>query len=90
MTAMATRTVRLDPEAEGLLQEIRRTTGLPISAVLKAGLAALRDQLHAGPPEAPFQVFAGLDLGPGGYAAAASTDTKAGVRAALERKHRRG
>lgn len=90
MATMATRTVRLDPEAEGLLQEIRRTTGLPISAVLKAGLAALRDQLHAEPPEAPFQVFAGLDLGPGGYAVAASTETKAGVRAALERKHRRG
>ena len=86
---MATRTVRLDPEAEGLLQEIRRTTGLPISAVLKAGLAALRDRLRAEAPEAPFEIFAGLDPGPGGYAVAASTETKAGVRAALERKHRR-
>jgi hypothetical protein len=89
MAAMATRTVRLDPEAEGLLQEIRRTTGLPISAVLKAGLAALGDQLRAEPLEAPFDVFASLDTGPGGYAMATSTETKAGVRAALERKHRR-
>jgi hypothetical protein len=68
----------------------RRTTGLPISAVLEAGLAALRDQLRAGPPEAPFEVFASLDPGPGGCSVAASTETKAGVRAALDRKHRRG
>ena len=90
MAGMATRTVRLDPEAEALLQEIRRTTGLPISDVLKAGLAALRDQLRAEPPEAPIEVFASLDLGPGGYAIVPSTESKAGVRAALDRKHRRG
>jgi hypothetical protein len=87
---MATRTVRLDPEAESVLQEVRRATGLPISEVLKQGLRALQEKLSLEAAGAPFAIFAGLDLGPGGYAIAPSTDTRAGVRAALRRKHQRG
>jgi len=34
---MATRTVRLDDEAEATLRQIRKATGLPISEVLKQG-----------------------------------------------------
>jgi hypothetical protein len=87
---MATRTVRLDPEAEGVLQEIRRATGFPISKVLTEGLRALQDKLRQEARGLPFEVFAGLDLGPGGYAVAASTDVGAGVRASVARRHRSG
>jgi hypothetical protein len=34
-------------------------------------------------------VYCTLDLGPGGYAIAASTDVKRAVRAALKKKHDR-
>ncbi|HSG00838.1 MAG TPA: hypothetical protein VLA20_06885 [Vicinamibacterales bacterium] len=87
---MATRTVRLDPEAESVLQDVRRATGLPISEVLKQGLRALQEKLSLEAAGAPFAIFSELDLGPGGYATGPSTDTRAGVRAALDRKHRRG
>jgi len=87
---MATRTVRLDPEAESVLQDVRRATGLPISEVLKQGLRALQHQLKGAAAGAPFDIFSGLDLGPGGYAAAPSTETRTGVRAVLERKRRNG
>lgn len=86
---MATRTVRLDPEAESVLQDVRRTTGLPISGVLKEGLRALQERLARDRERIPFDIFSQLDLGPGGYAIAPSTETRAGVRRALERKHRR-
>jgi hypothetical protein len=86
---MATRTVRLDPEAESVLQDVRRATGLPISSVLKEGLRALQEKLARDRESLPFHVFSELDLGPGGYAIAPSTDTRTGVRLALERKRRR-
>ena len=38
---MTTRTVRFDEEAEKTLAQIRKTTGLSISAVLKQGFARL-------------------------------------------------
>ena len=44
---MATRTVRLDAEAEAALHQIREATGLPISEVLKRGLRSLREQVKA-------------------------------------------
>ena len=42
---MATRTVRLDDEAEAVLQQIRDATGLPISEALKQGLQSLRQRV---------------------------------------------
>ena len=42
---MATRTVRLDAEAEAALREIRETTGLPISEALKRGLRSLQERV---------------------------------------------
>ena len=42
---MATRTVRLDDEAEAALQQIRKATGLPISEALKQGLRSLRQRV---------------------------------------------
>jgi hypothetical protein len=81
---MATRTVRLDTEAEKALQEVQATTGLPISEALKRGLRSLQEQVRREAGRTPYD-----DLGPGGYAVAPSTDTRRGVRLALKKKLRR-
>ncbi len=86
---MATRTVRLDDEAEAALQQIRDATGLPISEALKQGLRFLRQRVQQDAGKTPYDVYRQLDLGPGGYAIAPSTDTRRGVDLALRRKLRR-
>ena len=86
---MATRTVRLDDEAEAALQQIRKVTGLPISEALKQGLRSLRQRVVEEAERTPYDVYQQLDLGPGGYAVAPSTDTRRGVGDALRRKLRR-
>lgn len=83
---MATRTVRFDKETERALSEVRAATGLPISEVLKRGLRALQTQVRETPVSTPYEVYSKLDLGPGGYAIASSSDTRRGVRLALKRK----
>lgn len=86
---MATRTVRLDDEAEAALQQIREVTGLPISEALKQGLQSLRRQVREASQRRPYDVFRQLDLGPGGYAIGPSTETRQGVALALRKKLRR-
>lgn len=86
---MATRTVRLDDEAETALAEIRQRTGLSVSAALKRGLALVRDTLREDVGARPFDVYARLDLGPGGAAKGSAADAKAAVRRLVRRKHRR-
>jgi hypothetical protein len=86
---MATRTVRLDKEAERALKEVQDATGLPISEALKRGLRSLRDQVVNDTSQTPYDIYAELDLGPGGYATAPSTDVKRGVRHVLKKKHNR-
>jgi hypothetical protein len=86
---MATRTVRLDDEAEAALQQIREATGLPISEALKQGLQSLRRQVRDDARRRPFDVFRQLDLGPGGDAIAPATETRQGVTAALRKKLKR-
>lgn len=83
---MATRTVRLDAEAEAALAEIRKATGLPISEALKQGLRTLRERVGREPGRTPYDVYRQLDLGPGGYAVAPSTRTRKGVESAIRRK----
>lgn len=86
---MATRTVRFDEETERVLSEVRAATGWPISEALKRGLRAVRDLNRQTPEKPPYEIYKELDLGPGGYAIAPSSQTRAGVRLALQRKHRR-
>lgn len=86
---MATRTVRLDDEAEAALQQIRETTGLPISEALKQGLQSLKQQVRDDAQRRPYDVFRQLDLGPGGYAVAPSTETRQAVTTVLRKKLRR-
>ena len=86
---MATRTVRLDDEAESALKEVREATGLQISEALKRGLRSLREQVRNRPSRTPYDIYKELDLGPGGYAIAPSTETKRGIRQALKKKLQR-
>ena len=83
---MGVRTVRLDDEAEKALEQIMRIAGLSISGAFKRGLLLLRGDLVQKAQRMPYDVYAELDLGPGGYAAAPSTDTRRGVREAVKRK----
>jgi hypothetical protein len=85
---MAIRTVRLDDEAEATLREIREATGLPISEALKQGLRSLRQQVRDA-SGSPYDLYERLDLGPGGYAIAPSTETRRGVAMALRKKLRK-
>ena len=75
---MAIRTVRLDHEAEATLRQIRDATGLPISEVLKQGLRSLRQQVRDASGQRPYDYYERLDLGPGGYANAPSTEARRG------------
>lgn len=86
---MATRTVRLDDETERVLEDVRRATGLPISEALKRGLRSLHERVRDERTRTAYAVYQELDLGAGGYATAASTDIRRGVRRALRRKHGR-
>jgi hypothetical protein len=83
---MATRTVRLDDDAETALRQIREATGLPISEALKRGLRTLRDRVKDEMTQTPYDIYRQLDHGPGGSAVAPSTDTKRAVRAAIKKK----
>jgi len=86
---MATRTVRLDDEAEQALAEVQRATGLTISQVFKRGVEALRAETKRRRREVPHDLYEQLDLGPGGYALAPSSDAKRAVRQIIAKKHGR-
>ena len=86
---MATRTVRLDDEAEAALQQIRDATGLPISEALKRGLQTLKERVEQESERTPYDIYKQLDLGSGGYAVGPSTDTRGTVLAAIRKKLRR-
>ena len=83
---MSTRTVRLDDDSEEVLAELVQGTGLSASAVVKQGLLALRDRLTQKSDRSAWEVYQALDLGPGGYAIAPSTETRRGAQEAIRRK----
>lgn len=83
---MSVRTVRLDDETAEALAHIVECTGLSRTEALKQGLLALRAQLVQQASPRPYDLYAALDLGPGGAAIAPSTETQRGVREALRRK----
>jgi len=86
---MGMKTVRLDAEAEKALEQIMQSAGLSISGAFKRGLLLLRDDLAQQAQRTPYDIYAELDLGPGGYATAPSTDTRRGVQQAIKRKLQR-
>jgi hypothetical protein len=60
-----------------------------VKNALKQGLQSLRQQVRDEAQRRPYDVFRRLDLGPGGYSIAPSTETRQGVTAALRKKLRR-
>ena len=89
LTLRRTISDRLDQEAETVLRQIREATGLPISEALKRGLRSLRERVTHETKPTPYDIYQQLDLGPGGYAIAPSTDTRRGVAEALRKKFHR-
>ncbi len=88
---MTTRTVRLDPKTERVLEEVTRATGLSISEVLKRGLLALRDDVRSsGVGRTPYEIYETLDIGLGGDAKGSSAQVRQTVRASIRRKLRKG
>jgi hypothetical protein len=83
---MGKRTIRLDEESERVLVELANEMGVSISEVLKRGLLALRAKQRVGATRA-FDTYQQLDLGPGGYALASSSETRHGTQEVLRRKH---
>ena len=83
---MATRTVRFDKKEEATLQQIRDSTGLPISQILKRGIDSYHERVREESRVTPYDIFRSLDLGPGGYAIAPSTQTRRAVREAVRKK----
>ena len=79
-------TDELDDDTEEILDQLVKGTGQSISSVFKQGLLALRDQLAEQGSSAPYEIYRDLDLGPGGYAIAPSTETRRGVQEAIRRK----
>lgn len=83
---MATRTVRLDDEAEKTLKEIKQATGMSVSAALKHGLIVLREEIVLKASTTPYSIYEQLDLGPGGYAIAPAKQARLAVRGKIRRK----
>ena len=86
---MSVRTVRLEPETERALEEIQRSTGLSASAAIRRGLVVLRQELREHATASPFDVYADLDLGPGGYAQAPARRAKQALPELLRRKRKK-
>ena len=86
---MATRTVQLDDDGGQILDELVEGTGLPASEVVQKGLRILRDRLSEPVSPSAWEIYQQLDLGPGGYAVAPSTDSRRGAQEAIRRKHSR-
>ena len=85
---MGIRTVRLDDETEKVLKHVTKTTGWSVSTALKRGVLVLREEVGRTSQQSAFEIYRRLDLGPGGYALAPSTETRRGMQMALRRKSR--
>lgn len=87
---MVVRTVRLDEDTEKTLDELRQSTGSSVSALLKQGIMALKEEVTRRQPQrSAFEIYEELDLGPGGYATVPSTETRRGAQEAIRRKLKR-
>lgn len=64
---MGTRSVRLDNEAEDVLSEILKRTGMSISDAIKQGLIAYYEKNKSKHNKNPSDFFDEYDLGDGGY-----------------------
>ena len=60
--------------------------GRLVEQALRHHLQALQEQVGREAGRTPYDVYQELDLGPGGYAVAPSTQTRRGIRQALQKK----
>ena len=86
---MATKTLRMDPEDEARLKRIQRKTGWTVSDVLKEGVRLLEETLTKAPTNAAYEVYARMDLGPGGYASGPASKSREAAREAILRKRKK-
>lgn len=80
---MGLQTVLLVDETEKGLTQVTKKTGRSASTMLKRGVLVLRDEVRRRNQRSTFEIYRRLDLGPGGYAIAPSTDTRRGMQLAL-------
>ncbi len=86
---MGIRTVRLDKDTEAALAMLRKVTGMSISEVMKRGIHELRHITVERGAARPYDIYARIQLGKGGWAIAPAKDAKRAVREAIRRKHLR-
>ena len=86
---MGTRTVRMEPEDEKRLERIQKRTGWTASDALKRGVQMLDEALAKEPTGSAFDIYAQLDLGPGGYAAGPAAASRKTARKVIVAKHRK-
>lgn len=85
---MAIRSVRLDEDSEKVLARLRRRTGMSTSALLRRGLAEYERVTREGLAERPYDIYARLNLGGGGWAIAPAKEATRAVRAARQLRFR--
>ncbi|MDF0674873.1 MAG: hypothetical protein P0120_11135 [Nitrospira sp.] len=68
---------------------MKKNPGQPASATLTRGKLASQDEMDRRNQQSAFEIYRRLDLGPGGYAIAPSTDTRRDMQLALKPKSRR-
>jgi hypothetical protein len=86
---VGSRSVRLDAETERALAALASRTGDSVSAILKRGILALRDQQVGAQARSAYEIYRELDLGPGGYTSAPARAGRDAVRAAIRKRHGR-
>jgi hypothetical protein len=84
---VATRSVRLDEEAEDALADIRRQSGQSISSAIKLSLISYRESAREAQGRRPSDFFAAYDLGMGGYALGPARDSKRLLKDKLSKRH---
>lgn len=83
---MAVKTVRMDKDEEKLLERVKRLSGLTASEAIKRGLEVLEAQLRASPSSRAYDIYKGLDLGPGGYASGPARKSRKVAETAIKRR----
>lgn len=85
---MATRTVRLDTDAEATLADLRRRTDQSISEVIRRSLQAYARELDADIRMRPGEVYRKLGLpGEGGFAVAPASRAKEVIADVIRKRH---
>lgn len=73
---MSTRSVQLDDEAEFVLEDIIKRTGMSISDAIKQGLISYHEIAITNARKRPAEFFTHFELGEGGYTIGAARTGK--------------